>query len=280
MDHGKERDNEPAVVPQNKNVMRFDLGDKLAAVLVVICALLAGAFGSDQYHLLMILFVFLTICITLFDYFRHLTHPRRWQFFTLLVIASAFVCGLWEKQHQLKVINSANPIDATENYKTEQAQVLRVVPATKPDVKKSDNTVLPYVGIEEISVVNVAPGLIPQAKIKFKNFGSIPANKVRINTEFMSLSQPLPLEYQPKYNKNVGSVSFMMPGSERVSLISGEAIDEQWLESLKKKEIWLYVFGTITYTDNYNDNHFLDYCVIYDPDNEKFKDCSFHNDSK
>ncbi len=95
----KIRNNKTKTITQRKNIKKYDYVDGLSGTLIIVCGVLAGAFGSDQSHFPMVLFVFLSISIALFDFFRHMPLKRRWHYFTLLTVIVFLFCGFWEIQY-------------------------------------------------------------------------------------------------------------------------------------------------------------------------------------
>jgi Carboxypeptidase regulatory-like domain len=94
------RNNDADTKPQDEQKKPFDFIDKLTAALCIIGAVLASAFGSDGLHFPMVLTVFLTICVALFDIFRRSSNKRRWYGFACLVLVAFVACAIWEMQHQ------------------------------------------------------------------------------------------------------------------------------------------------------------------------------------
>ncbi len=98
----KEGDDSTAAATDRNDIARstnIQIVDRGLTLLFGIGAILVGAFGNDQLHFLMVLFIFLTISIGLFDLFRHTTLKKRWHIFTILTITLFLLCGAWEIQH-------------------------------------------------------------------------------------------------------------------------------------------------------------------------------------
>jgi hypothetical protein len=116
-----------ATISQDKSVKKHNVIDGIVGVLVIICGVLAGAFGSDQLHFLMVLFVFLTISIALFGFFRHIKHNKRWIICLILIALTFAACSLWETYHRNPsfLFESQKPKTLFDSFRTDFSNLLR-----------------------------------------------------------------------------------------------------------------------------------------------------------
>jgi len=231
----KTRNNEPKVLTRYSK-KQFDLIDKLTAVFVIIGALLASAFGSDQYHLLMITFVFLTICIALFDLFRHINHRKRWYFFSLLVLVSAISCGIWEIQHRHqtnKPSKELEPITAVGHLKP-LPKTKAVTPLVKPDI--SLRIVNPQA--MSIVVVNDSKAIIRDARYSFIvwNLEADKADSFPIIDRTADWIRPTEFIYPESFLSPAQISSFVKNGDRLIGIADAGCPD-----CLRTKSYWVYL---------------------------------------
>jgi len=131
---------QPKTKPQNKNKKPFDFIDQITAALVVIGAVLASAFGSDGLHTAMVSTVFLTMCIALFDLFRHSLHRQRWFLFAGLVAVAFVACTIWEMRNRQRIARPASgevaEVHPPDTLRTDAPTVSPPTQETAPQVSE------------------------------------------------------------------------------------------------------------------------------------------------
>jgi hypothetical protein len=118
------------------NHHNIDILDRVLFFLFGIGSLLVGAFGSDQLHFLMVLFLFFTIVVGLFDLFRHVTYKWKWYAFTFLSSVVFISCSLWEIQHRRPSVSL--PPKVSEEKNTDRKIKHLSPPISRPTVTKKE----------------------------------------------------------------------------------------------------------------------------------------------
>jgi hypothetical protein len=143
-----------------------------------------------------------------------------------------------------------------------------------------------YVGIDSIELQHstepiTPPALADHVAIKFENTGGTPAFNLSVNATPYFSRTPLPQNF--KYPETPNDPRTSGPSSHgiiasRVPEFFGLGLTPQILDSLKRGEALLFVYGHITYDDVFHVRHTTIYCAQLYAGEGTFGLCSNHSD--
>lgn len=136
----------------------------------------------------------------------------------------------------------------------------------------------PYIGVGDVTGVNMTDGQVPEFTARFKNTGNTPARDLHVLVQVDPRTDPLPKN--PVYdNSTKQSQTVMTTGSVfAVKIINPLPIKQGGTAILKARKVFLYLYGMATYKDDLSDRcHVLRFCTLYNPDSKDFEWCGYYN---
>lgn len=191
---------------------------------------------------------------------------------TIITIILAFI-AYWQLEaakEAVKISNKAIDISASANKISSEAlnvsqganriseQSLRISEQT---LKLGERAWVMARGPKLLSVIAV--GEVPRIYVRIQNSGKSPALKVRVR-HTTDMVHKLPNGPMPKW-PIIGNVSepTIAPDEYHRSIVPlGIPLTEAYLTHLKRAELSIVSYGTITYFDIFKEQHHTDFCLI------------------
>lgn len=141
----------------------------------------------------------------------------------------------------------------------------------------------PYMAVKQIKVNDFEKGKSPTVELVFSNSGKTPALNVHCRAYSTGRTERRlgAVKYPEVSNLSEGIVETQ--GSVKEPLIvmsefSQEAKDTA-IEAVKKKQIWIFVYGIVDYDDGAGRHHVLKFCHVYNAESGDMEICEEHNTS-
>jgi hypothetical protein len=135
-----------------------------------------------------------------------------------------------------------------------------------------------WVGTESVDAAPFEAGKFFKASVSYRNSGKTPATNVRAVLDFiLTATKPPALIVGPNQSDVEESVGVLHPNESGAVVVSAKSATEAGhVAALKAGLMDVYVFGTLTYTDIYDQPHWSRFC-FYKPEITGWGVCGFHN---
>lgn len=122
-----------------------------------------------------------------------------------------------------------------------------------------------------------------EVSVSFTNTGKTPAKNLRLScNHIIRLSEDVPvakgIDLGPPGMLVPNGYAFCGPIQLRL-LPSGTKVTPPHLETVKRKEAFIFLYGSVTYEDVFSGHHWMTFCFVLNPDASSWHTCNGHNDT-
>jgi len=136
----------------------------------------------------------------------------------------------------------------------------------------------PKVVVTKIALGDVGIDLHPRYEVKFMNVSEKAATG-KANAYAVIALMTVSMSETPQFPKdlNTADVEFDSKEERTARLTANFALTASDIESMKKKTLWLYVYGFVDYVDKAAKPYKTKFCAWYNPDTQRVQLCDYHN---
>lgn len=141
----------------------------------------------------------------------------------------------------------------------------------------------PWVGLKELQNPFIQPGVPIQVTAILLNSGKSVALNTKADLAIVRDPSRRQLDQivgaaQATMSEITHSTSTVFPGSiSSITASTKEAVDEKEIRQIKEKAILVYLVGSISYRDVFEQSHTTSFCLRYEPRGNGFDHCEKYN---